>query len=116
MDSTSNSKRHFEQAVVVLETEEDCKRCPRSMLCLAGRRLTDDVTTCSRCHAAHFSDDRGQYYVCTHLREIAEGSRMTRAAPEYLTCRKHFPSVPFFAFDCARMWNNYNNNKEASCH
>jgi hypothetical protein len=72
------STRSFEQAVIVLETEEDCKRCPMSLRCLAGQSLNFDevdpplhnpigVGACDRCMAVHFLN-AGQYYVCTNIR------------------------------------------------
>lgn len=121
----------FEQAVIVLEIEEDCKRCPMSLRCLAGKSLNykdgldynaGATTICLNCYAIHFMVN-GQYYVCInikqglYLRPLAPDDKRGAAAQAICAVRDskgHYQSAQTHLCcrepeeDCADMWNRIN--------
>lgn len=62
--------------VVVLSEPNDCRQCPVSLFCLAGRSLNHmgelyndyDVSGCLRCNAVHFHID-DVHHICTNIRD-----------------------------------------------
>lgn len=70
MDSTESSN------LVILDKPEDCRSCPVSLYCLAGRSLNHaaeeynrwHVSGCTRCNAVHFYIN-DVHHICTNIRD-----------------------------------------------